>query len=468
MKLAKLFLVIITLTIVGCSDESTRDAADIKQSGKLIVLTRNAPSTWYVGRDGQPVGPEYDMVESFAAQMGVTVEYVIKDTVKDIMSALEKGEGDIAAAGLTVTDARKLKFQFSPAYLDVTQQVVCRRDKVQPESVKDLIGLNLTTIANSSYSERLSELKTNGHPDLQWSETGDKDTEHLLAEVSEGLIDCTIADSHIVDINRRYLPRLMAPFNLTQDQSLAWAMQKGAENLKKEIENWFGDYKESGRLGATLEKYYGFFDAFDYVDVNTLHRRIKGRFPKYEAMFKKAADKYNLPYSLLAAQGYQESHWNAKAKSPTGVRGIMMLTRPTAKAMGVKNRLNPEQSINGGAKYLARLKGRLSDEIKEPDRTWLALAAYNVGMGHLHDAQTLARKMKLDPYSWRSIREVLPLLSQKRYYKELKYGYARGSEPVKYVQRIREYQHVIDEDVQTRGNVKGKQESGSSKKKSQE
>ncbi len=450
MKILQIFVVITTLIVIGCSDGDSRTPSDIKQSGKLTVLTRNAPTTWYVGRDGKPIGPEYDMVESFAAKMGVTAEYLVKDTVREILDSLEQGEGDIAAAGLTITQDRNNKFLFGPAYLQVTQQVVCRKNGAQPESIQELVGLKIATIAASSYSELLSQLKTKDYPDLKWLETSTKDTEQLLTEVSEGAIDCTIADSNIVDINRRYLPNLTAAFNLTKDQPLAWAIPKGANELKKKIENWFDDYKKSGGLDATIEKYYGFFDVFDYVDVNTLHRRIDKRLPKYNAMFKEAAKKYQIPYSLLAAQGYQESHWNAKAKSPTGVRGIMMLTQSTAKAMGVKNRLNPKQSINGGAKYLAKLKAKLSEEIKEPDRTWLALAAYNIGMGHLHDAQTLARKMKLSPYSWRDIKKIFPLLSQKQHYKKLKYGYARGSEPVRYIQRIREYQHVLDESLTTK------------------
>jgi len=126
----------------------------------------------------------------------------------------------------------------------------------------------------------------------------------------------------------------------------------------------------------------------------------------------------------------------------------MMLTLDTAKAMGVNSRLDPKQSIFGGAKYLSQLiNKRFSDEVKEPDRTWLALAAYNVGRGHLHDAQSLARKQGLNPYLWSDIKQVLPLLSDKRYYHDLKYGYARGNEPVRYVQRIREYQHILENEL---------------------
>ena len=177
-------------------------------------------------------------------------------------------------------------------------------------------------------------------------------------------------------------------------------------------------------------------------------KQIKNRFPKYQKLFQEAAAKYDLPYLLLSAQAYQESHWRANARSPTGVRGIMMLTLETAKAMGVKSRLDPKQSIFGGARYMSSLiKKRFADEVKQPDRTWLALAAYNVGRGHLHDAQSLAREQGLNPFLWGDVKQVLPLLSDKKYYSRLKYGYARGNEPVRYVQRIREYQHILENEL---------------------
>ncbi len=195
-------------------------------------------------------------------------------------------------------------------------------------------------------------------------------------------------------------------------------------------------------------KYYGFFKVFDYVDTRVFLRRVEQRFPKYREYFRQAAEEHDLDFTLLAAQAYQESHWRPRASSPTGVRGIMMLTRPTARAMGVKNRLDPRQSIFGGARYLARMKERFSDAVQEPDRTWLALAAYNVGRAHLHDAQKLARRQGVSPHHWRDMKEVLPLLSQARYYRDLKYGYARGTEPVRYVRHIREYRHILEQELE--------------------
>ena len=427
--------------------EAGRSLQEIRDAGKLVVLTRNAPTTYYIGRDGEPTGPELEMVNAFADHLGLEVEFLVKDSIQEIISGIEQAEGDLAAAGLTMTPVRQEAFHFGPSYQDVTQQVVCRRDNVQPESVTELVGLEIKVIAASSYAAQLARLRQE-HPELSWEETDSLSTEQLLYSVWQRELDCTVADSNIVDINRRYFPELIAPMNLSRAEPLAWMMSSQQDELQSAVSDWFDEYQGSGRLSALQDKYYGFFTEFDYVDIRKLIRRIDQRLPNYNDYFKTAGAKYQLSPLLLAAQAYQESHWHADAVSPTGVRGIMMLTQNTARAMGVSNRLDPRQSIFGGAKYLAQLKrDRFDEAVTEPDLTWLALASYNIGRAHMHDAQVLARRQGLDPHRWRDIKQVLPLLSDKRYYKDLKYGYARGMEPVRYVQRIREYLHVIQNEL---------------------
>jgi len=435
----------------NAAQKDTRSLAQIQQSGKLVVLTRNAPTTLYTDRDEQQSGPEYDMVQSFADSLGVGVEYRIKSSIQEIIDALENAEGDMAAAGLTITEQRQQKFIFGPPYQDVTQQVVCRRDNVQPESIEQLVGLKITVIAGSSYVERLQALRAQ-YPELAWEETDGEDTEQLLRAVVRGEVDCTVADSNIVDINRRYYPELIASLNLNESESLGWMMSVAREDLQAAVESWFEGFANSGELAVLQERYYGFIELFDYVDTRRFIARIKSRYPQYEKYFLAAAEKYDLSPPMLAAQAYQESHWRANARSPTGVRGIMMLTLITARAMGVTSRLDPKQSIFGGARYLSELyRDQFVDEVTEPDRSWLALAAYNVGRGHLHDAQTLAREQGLNPYLWNDVKQVLPLLADKRYYRKLKYGYARGDEPVRYVQRIRDYQSILENELKNRG-----------------
>lgn len=196
-------------------------------------------------------------------------------------------------------------------------------------------------------------------------------------------------------------------------------------------------------MARLKDHYYSFVLFFDYYNTKMFYKRIETRLPRYKKFFKKYGKKYGIPCSVLAAQSYQESHWNPKAKSFTGVRGLMMLTRSTAKVLGVKNRLDPEQSIHGGAKHLSHMIKLVPEEVEGEDRLKFALAAYNVGMGHVKDAQKLAKKMGLNQNVWQDLKRALPLLSQKKYYKRLKHGYARGSEPVKYVDSIYDYRDIL-------------------------
>jgi len=433
------------LTALAPTAAVARPLDAIEETGELRVITRNAPTTWYIDSDGEPAGPEHELVHAFAEWLGVEVVYQHEPSVGAILDAVEAGEGDLAAAGITITEDRRERFRMGPPYQPVTQQIVCRRDNVQPESLAEFAQIDdVAVIADSSYAELLRTLEREGAPTPDWRPRSGVTTEELLYRVWQGDIDCTVADSTIVDINRRYFPELLTPMNLSREQQLGWVLPRGRADLDRAITRWLEAFREQGELADVREKYYGYFRAFDYVDTRVLIRRADNRFPKYRQWFGEAALEYDLPFTLLAAQGYQESHWNPAAQSPTGVRGIMMLTRNTAREVGIANRLDPRQSIFGGAKYMARMKKRFVDAVDEPDRTFLALAAYNVGRAHLHDAQVLARRKNLSPHKWADIRQVLPLLSDPAYYRELKYGYARGHEPVRYVQRIREYRHVLE------------------------
>jgi len=427
----------------GGAAAQARSLEAIQASGKLVVLTRNAPTTWYIGRDDRPTGPEYELVEAFADHLGVEAEYVLEDTVDRILESIERGEGDLAAAGLTITRERRERYRFGPPYQPVTQQVVCRRGGPQPEDLRELSELHIEVIANSSYAELLHDLELEGYRTPDWTAVEGVTTEELLRRVWERRLSCTVADSTIVDINRRYFPELVTPMRLSRPQQLGWVLPRDSDALGAALARWMKAFRDDGQLANLREKYYGHFEKFDYVDTRRMMRRVNERLPRYLDWFREASAEQGVSWTLLAAQGYQESHWNPRAESPTGVRGIMMLTRNTAEALGVENRLDPRQSIYGGARYLARMKDRFVDAVTEPDRTWLALASYNVGRAHMHDAQVLARRRGLSPHHWRDIKQVLPLLAKPQYYRKLKYGYARGWEPVRYVQRIREYHHIL-------------------------
>jgi membrane-bound lytic murein transglycosylase F len=270
------------------------------------------------------------------------------------------------------------------------------------------------------------------------------DSDELLNLVWEQVIDFSIADSNEVVLNQRFYPELRVAFDISEPQALAWAFPKSDDDtLYRAATDFINRMKKSGELDNLIARYYGHIGKFNYVGTRTYIKHVHKRLPEYQPLFEAAASQNELDWRLLAAIGYQESNWNPRARSPTGVRGIMMLTLPTAEYLGVENRIDPEQSISGGARYLANLIKRIPRQIQEPDRTWFALAAYNVGLGHLEDARVITEIRGGNPNVWTDVKDNLPLLSRRKWYQKTKYGYARGREPVHYVENIRSYYDIL-------------------------
>lgn len=414
----------------------------VKASGVLHVLTRNGATTYYEGPMG-PTGLEYDLAARFAASLGVKLKLSTPDSPSDVLRQIRDGDADIAAAGLTITPERQKVVRFGPPYQYITQQVIYRAGTPRPASIADLARGHLEVVAHSSHAERLRQLHKT-HPNLRWTANPDVESEELLTLVWEQVVDYTVADSNEVAINRQFYPELQVAFDLSQPQPLAWAFARDDDDsLYRAAARFFAQLKASGELDALLDRYYGHVEDYDYAGTNTYMRHVKLRLPDYRDEFEEASQDYHLDWRLLAAMAYQESHWNPDAVSPTGVRGIMMLTIATARHLGVERRTDPIQSIKGGAKYLRALLDQLPPEITEPDRTWLALAAYNVGVGHLEDAREITRRRGGDPNKWNDVKESLPLLRQRKWYRHTQYGYARGNEPVRYVENIRSYYDIL-------------------------
>ena len=413
----------------------------IQQDNELIVITRNSATTYYEGVDG-PTGFEYELARRFADYLGVELRIVIAPNPNDILQLVAQGDAHLAAAGLAITERRKEKVRFGPVYDKIVAQLVYRSGSVRPKSLADLDG-TLEVVAGSSHEERLEELKQQ-YPKLSWQTDPDQDSEELLTLVWQQLIDYTVADSHELAVNRHYYPELKPAFDLGQQRELAWAFsQDDDDSLYLAATTFFNKIRSDGVLEQLIERYFGHIESFDYVGTLSYRAHVEQRLPDYQTIFKQAAENIGMDWRLLAAVGYQESHWDPDAVSPTGVKGLMMLTQDAAKDIGIKDREDPEQSILGGAKYLASMHKRIPDRIPEPDRTWLALAAYNVGLGHLEDARMLTLKNKGDADKWVDVKKNLPLLTKEKWFKQTRYGYARGREPVRYVENVRTYYDIL-------------------------
>ena len=414
----------------------------VKESGELRVVTRYNPTTFYRGKSGTR-GLEYELVTLFSLELGVKPVFVLPKSFDQILPMIARGDVHFGAAGLTATPGREHLVRFTPSYQSVTQQLVYREGTKKPETITDTLGGTFEVVAGRSHIERLQELKQE-HPELEWTEKRGIRSDELLSLVVEQIVDYTICNSSEVALSRRFHPELKVAFDLSGPLPVAWAFPHAEDDsLYEAALSFLDNLKQSGELKRIIDRYYGYVESLGALDTRTFRTHILQRLPKYSEHFKQAALETGLDWRLLAAIGYQESHWEPAAVSPTGVAGIMMLTKAAAKDLGIKSRTNPEESILGGSRYILLVREKIPDRIPEPDRLWMALAGYNIGFGHLEDARILTERHGDDPDKWVDVKKYLPLLSQKRYYETVKHGKARGKEPVDYVDNIRSYYDLL-------------------------
>lgn len=437
-----LTILISTIAMTSCDRKLMRnDLEAIKSRGELVLLTRNNSACYYESAHGY-AGFEYDLAKSFATHLGVQLRTVVVEEEVDMVEKLLKGEADIIAPGSPFGPPTNRMVNLGPGYLEVLEQVVGRRGGPKISDLEDLGQTPLWVTRSSAGLEQLKAIKKQ-HSDIQWRTLADQSSEELLHMVWNESVPLTLIESNVLTLNRRFYPELVVHMNLGEPRHLRWAMHPQSRHLHRAVEQWFAKTATRDTIKGLVTHYYSHLEDFDYVDIARYRRRIGSRLPKYQGYFEGAAGHYGLDWQLVAAQAYQESHWNPRARSFTGVRGIMMLTLDTARSLGLKNRLAVEDSIYAGTRYLSRLHRMVGDGVAEPDRTLMALAAYNIGFGHLKDARQLARRLGKPDNTWRSLREFFPLLQKKKYYKTLPHGYARGNEAVQYVDRIRTYHKIL-------------------------
>jgi membrane-bound lytic murein transglycosylase F len=426
--------------LAGCSPDPVPPP---DQSGELVVVTRNSPTTYFLDSEEQPSGFEYDLVAAFAAKHGWKTRFLLADTLDELFEKVASGQAHLAAAGLTASDERRARLRFGPNYGQVKEWVVCRQGDKLPRGLQDLVGLRLEVVAGSSHAARL-KLRKHSIPELKWVEVKTSGSEELLERVDIGLADCTVVDSDSLDVARNFHPALRPAFVLESAQPQAWVIGRGMHlGFSRQVVTFFKDMESSGELVRLKERYFGHVTRLQEADVLGVLEKRGTLLRDLLTHFHDAQSETGLDWRLLAAIAYQESQWDAHAVSPTGVRGIMMLTEDTADRLGVKDRLDARESILGGARYVIMLKSALPEDIPEPDRTWLALAAYNIGQGHLNDARGLARKLGKNPDGWRDMKAVLPLLSRSEYAGSLKYGFARGGEARAFAENVRIYYDIL-------------------------
>jgi membrane-bound lytic murein transglycosylase F len=415
----------------------------IKTLGELRVVTRISPLAFYRGPDDMPEGPEYELARRFADELGVQLKITPVHSYTDIYKALTTGRAHLAAAGLKVPGVEVPGVEFGPAYQRVREHVIYRRGANRPGSLADIGNADLEIAAGSAHAQTLRAAR-NTLPNLVWIENSSPDSQSLLDGVADGTIDYTIADSTEFALAHDAHPDLRVAFDLPGFQSIAWAASVRDPHFVREVSAYFSQLNQHGELAAIVKRYYGRSDDMEFVGERVFMSHLQSRLPLYKQWFEEAAEQSSQDWRLLAAIGYQESKWNPTAASAAGARGLMQLTAETAGEANVTNLTDARQSIFGGARYLRQVYEKIPAHVPEPDRTWFALAAYNVGYGHLEDARILAQKAGRDPDSWQDVREFLPLLEQERWYTRTQNGYARGWEPVRYVDNVRGYRDILE------------------------
>lgn len=411
----------------------------IQERGKLVVGTINHPISYFINGEGES-GLEYELSKAFASYLNVELEMRPMESTDTLFDALDEHKIDIAAANLFYQIDKAEHFQLGPSYYSASWQLAYRKGENRPRS---LAQINDTLVIPES-SELVQILKDAQlkHPKLRWRVDKKLTQEELLLQVAEGKIAYTLANSLDISATQQIKPQIAVAFDLTDEMSVHWYLSNNSSNeLQSALLDFMNTAIDSGLIANIEEKYFNHFRQFDYVDTKSYLNSIEAILPKFEPLFTK--HKGNLDWRLLAAIAYQESHWNPDATSPTGVRGMMMLTKDTAERMKITDRTDPEQSIKAGSEYLHWLIEQIPDSINNDDHIWFALAAYNMGLGHLLDARRLTKSLGGNADNWLDVKKNLPLLAEKRYYTNLKYGYARGYEAVQYVENIRRYMNSI-------------------------
>jgi membrane-bound lytic murein transglycosylase F len=422
------------------------DLDSIKQRGYLILLTENSASTYFIYRN-QPKGFDFEMAEAFAKSIGVKLRVRILDDVDKMFELLRKGEGDIIASNLTVTDRRKGFVSFSHAMYQTRQvlvQQVMGRDSVMNTMVRDIKDLPTVPIFVHRYSSFYEELKSiEKQHDLTLDiheAPGGISTDDLLRLVNDGEMRATITDENLLSMDVVDYPNIDLNFALTDKQDIAWAMRKNAPELRQAINEWMHKRATKRKLAAVYKKY--FTDEKQNVGIANykMPQVSPGQISPYDSLFKLYAPQIGWDWRMLAALAYQESRFNPNAQSWSGASGLMQLMPQTAIRFGCDSFPTPECSVHAAVKYIKYLQGIWRKKIPNPaERTKFVLASYNIGQGHVLDAYNLAAELGMTDTLWEgNVAEALLLKQQEKYYTMpvVKHGYCYAKEPYHFVGKI--------------------------------
>ncbi|RYG85473.1 membrane-bound lytic murein transglycosylase MltF, partial [bacterium] len=384
------------------------------------------------------------LANAFARELGVTLQIRAMGSTAELREALASGHVDIVAAGVTPGVEWRRVGRPTDSYQEIAQIVVARRTRgATLKNVAALKERQVVVRADSAQDQVLEKLRDNGAPWLDWRALSREEHDPLVL-VENGDADYAIVDSNEFPYLQHVHPSLGVVLTLPDPREAHWIVPRRAVALATRVDAFLATQRSSGRLAAMLRSATPESPDFEFLTARRLQADIEEQLPHLWPHFNAAAAATGVDWRLLAALAYVESKWQAQAVSGDGARGIMMLTADTAASLGVTDRDDPQQSILAGARYFVQVRDKIPPRIAEPDRTWFALAAYNVGYGHLEDARVLAQARGRQPDRWSDVSDVLPLLTQEEFFATAKHGYARGWEPAQMVERVQGFLKLLE------------------------
>lgn len=469
-------IIIITLTLISCqrqnssnkatSDEAynhivaasvDRDLEEIMSDGVLRALVVNSSTSYFLYR-GEPMGFEYELLKRLADHLDLKLELVVSDDLDSEFEVLNRGDVDLVAHGMTITNQRKWEVDFTE-HLYLTKQVLVQRkpdnyvnlswSSLQKQLIHDPIELIDDTVSvrrNSAYYERLMSLSNEiGGNIIIDTLDSSLSTDEIIDMVAEGKIKYTIADENLAKINASYHPNLKYDVQISFSQRIAWVTRTKAVNFREVVNDWIVKEKKKKNFAILYNKYFNNKRSFRRRIRSDYYSLKNNQISRYDALIKKYSESIGWDWRLLASQVYQESQFDPSAESWAGANGLMQVMPATAEDLGIDDTADPEQSLRGGAEYLRQMYEQFEDVVNTDNRIKFAMAAYNCGLGHVRDAQRLADVRGLDRHVWTDNVEIaIRDLSLPKHYSKpfVKYGYVRGSEPALYIEQIFErYDH---------------------------
>jgi peptidoglycan lytic transglycosylase F len=419
------------------------DLPGIRKRKTLRLLTTNNATNYFLLR-GKLLGFEYELVKKFADQLDLRLEVIVVPAYDELIPWLLEGRGDLIAAFMTISKAREDKgIRFSRPSHFAEEMLVARSDDQKLQTPQDLTGRTVVVRPGSSYRVSLEKLKSEGVDLIIGSAPETMMTEEIIDRVASGEYDLTAADTQIMEIEKSYRDDINGVFPISGKISQGWAVRKDDVELLSAVNNFLEKEYRGLFYNITYKKYFS--DPKKVRDAVEEYNAVmkEGVISPYDELIKKYSEQYGFIWRLIAAQIYQESRFNPRAKSWVGAKGLMQVMPKTGKEFGFTRLEDPEIGIHAGVKYMDWVRGRFDDKPDLLNRIWFSLAAYNAGIGHLNDARKLADRKGWNPLDWfNNVEKAMLLLAQPEYAKQARHGYVRGSEPVKYVRSISDRYHA--------------------------